>query len=151
MAFGRWATAFYSPIVEPTDDVDILAARKQMHEVSSEDRFIPTVDRLSLEELASLADIGVLGRSALCMRNTELQVWAHNADKALFNCDPESAFSHVDTIVLWCDMGVTSSTFTAGYLAQRFTEGSEEGKRTRKATIARIDEANHMVIVAITF
>lgn len=147
--FGRWVSAFYTPQHELTGDISVLARRVPMHEISSDHRYVPTVDLLSPDELASIVDPGVLQRSARCIDTTDMRVWWDNAHRALFDIDTNGPLSHVNVLVLWCDMGAVTGPFVASHIADRLRDAaSAEGRTTRKMEFVKIEQANHFVSIS---
>ena len=145
LALCRWATTFYASLPQLTDDIHAIASRAALHELSSDPRFIPTVDQLTRAELFSIADLSVLGKSPRSLHTTDPTVWRDNAERALFNFDTSGALKRVDILVLWCDLAVNSSLYGASYVARRLAEVDSQGGAVRRSRVAKIVDANHMV------
>ncbi|KAJ3553765.1 hypothetical protein NM688_g3444 [Phlebia brevispora] len=143
LAFRRWVSAFWSPVAEPTEDADILGSRVILYDVTNDPALRPTTDCVSPEELDALSSPDVMLRSGRCLYTTQDKVWWDNAEKAL--CDIDGAFSHVNALLIWCEMGPGPCPLGTKNFMDRVQKASAEGRAARHMKVVKMNGANHFI------
>ncbi|PSR71718.1 hypothetical protein PHLCEN_2v12422 [Hermanssonia centrifuga] len=138
-------SAYYSLVPDLfTMDAAALMCRDRVDEPSGTQFVKPTIAELTVAELQSIADFGVMTRSGIPLMGIKPDVYRRVADRALF--DTRGLFSNVNTLVIWCDMSPSMCIWSARRIAERAEEGvTAGGKLPRNITIVKMKGANHFV------
>lgn len=98
---------------------------------------LPTAERMSREELASITDAQGTSRAHLSFRPLDKSIYETNFRRALLNRD---IWPNLRVEFIWCTMSIWESVCSAWYLAQ--VMGKDENHRNFAAHSL---EANHFV------
>ena len=142
-AFMVWVSCYFETIQSlHSVTSSVLSARKALNEKStSPDTLkVPTVHRMTKEELDAVIDREVLERSSNSLLRTPREVLRQNVEKALV--DTGGLWPNVKVLLVWCNQTMHDCVWAAkavADLAQNPAPGS------REIEVERLHDANHFV------
>lgn len=141
--FVPWVSGFFEPVhglasVTP----GLLRERKNMKDVSADRKYLPTSERMTLEELLSVASPAVLPRVAPILALKQ-EVYQQNLRRALL--DTKGLWPNVKVVMLWADMTCMYAPWGARYLSDMLATPVVEGEQRRDVQIVKLPGASHFV------
>lgn len=98
---------------------------------------LPTTQRMSSEELASVTDRAGVSRAHLAIRALDKSMWENNFRRALLRKD---IWPNLRVEYVWCTMSIDETVYAAWYLAQVMGKDASHRDFTAHAY-----KANHFV------
>lgn len=138
--FTRWVSRYNDPVPDLTvATADFLRARKPLED-PSDPRSVSTVERMTPEELQTVADKESFSRWVPLLRNPWL--YEVNTRHAFF--DTQGIWQAVDIVALWGDMSQWIVHVGARDFAEKLADPSF-GRQRRKIVLEKVPESNHFV------
>lgn len=147
--FTHWVSCYFENIPDlATVSPSLLASRQIVQEgplaySTPGPAKVPTVDRISPEELESMIDRDVLERSSMIMLRVSREVFHSNFRHALV--DTRGAWLGVKVLLLWCDESMHDCVWAAKIITETVERPSAEGSVRRNFEAQKLSGANHFV------
>ncbi|OBZ68182.1 hypothetical protein A0H81_11984 [Grifola frondosa] len=151
--FSVYVSSYYHPL---RDLFNNLSQSPSFHpDLNVDPNYIPTVGRMSPEDLRSMTDRDAVARSQSLFRYIDAQVYEENMRRALFDChfDDGSGISKaiwpaLQVRVVSCDMSTPSCVLAASILEKEYRaldDSPDKLTRRRPLHVHRLEGANHFV------
>ncbi|CAL1712123.1 unnamed protein product [Somion occarium] len=139
--FSTWVSSYYTKVDDlATLTPDLIISREPIQGAGK----IPTVQRMSPEEIRATTDFGVLERSHDSIRLVNSRIYSRNLRRALgVGMEGEDIpWPKVKVLALWCDTGIVDTVWAAKAIYDLLH--GEEGV-TREVALQKLEGANHFV------
>ncbi|KAH9937978.1 Alpha/Beta hydrolase protein [Amylocystis lapponica] len=151
-AFPKWVSTYF-PQVEgspgsPAFHAAVISSRTPPYDTSDDTDFrrIPTLERMTPEQLASVTDVGVMRRSQYTLQATDENVRRSNLWRAIFACEGEVEGDTKQVVwpalrvqLVWCDRSHGDCVMTM----QELVRASALHKHGRNLEVYRMEGSNH--------
>ena len=143
--FRRWVSTYWGPL-HTLSDITAEACQhenfKDIYEVTSDSKYIPSTDRMSGDELNGVTAPSVVARIGTPFDIADA-VYAENFQYGLF--DINGTWKKLKVVALWAEMSCVYCVWSARALSEILQSPAAEQHERRPIKQVKMDNANHFV------
>ena len=159
--FAIWVSSYYPPIDNLSEvELEDLTSRKPLHLPESphhDPQMRPTIEQMSLDEFASMTDVGALDRSSQFLIRVNQTIYRRNFERAhWFDSNiplNERIWPNLKILVLWCNMDMVDCIWAISHFHRRWKNHLDDinqpgWEKCRNIEFLKFEGGNHFVSTA---